>query len=673
MKWGKRRLNPDKLWIHYGIAICTIVGLLVSIFFVSQTLVQHSKLATHAVDTSRQLTTLSQQILLLSADGPDSGLSGFDQLQELSRQLDEKHMSLMKGDIWSDALRAHYFSGALPLSNQVRQFVDLAERLTELSPEERQTANARMLEIYGPEGLAGALETASALYEDAADEETARLKWILQLIIAISAAALLAEALFIFLPAQLMVKSVIGELKNKTDVLCDSQQQLQQMNDRLHHLVNHDPLTGLPNRAYVTSYITELSGKDQAMEVGILFVGLDGFKTINDTIGHERADRLLIAVGDRLQNCVDDDDIVARVGGDEFLLTTTEPPEVLAERIIASLGDPFVIERRNVTVGTSIGYLTAREGNYNPDQILGNAGIALQAAKTAGGRRAAPFSQSLRDEFATLQQLQLELRDAIQEGQIEPWFQPQINLADGSLRGAEVLARWRHPARGLLTPDKFLPAAERAGLITELDHAVWRAALEQASDWQNEGIWYPTISLNAAPDTISDPYLIERLLKQMHQAALGLDQIIIEVLETTLIEGSDDMAAINIDGLAECGITLELDDFGTGYASLSRLTQLPLSGIKLDRSLIAPLPDAGADSVVRAILALASELGLQVVAEGIEETEQADHLHSSGCAIGQGYGFARPMPAKDFDDWLRTHANITPVTGVTSHQIALRA
>jgi len=231
-----------------------------------------------------------------------------------------------------------------------------------------------------------------------------------------------------------------------------------------------------------------------------------------------------------------------------------------------------------------------------------------------------------------------------------------VRLADGRLHGAEVLARWRHPTRGLLTPDAFLPAAERAGLMVDLDHAIWKTAMDQAMAWQVSDIWRPTISLNAAPDTIADPYLLERFLLSLQRSGLDADQVIVEVLETTLINGKDDIAAINIDSLADCGIALELDDFGTGYASLSKLTQLPLAGIKLDRSLVTPLPDQAADSVVRAILALATELGLHVVAEGVEEDEQAVHLNNRGCSVGQGYGFGKPMPGSEFTTWLEANA-----------------
>ena len=191
--------------------------------------------------------------------------------------------------------------------------------------------------------------------------------------------------------------------------------------------------------------------------------------------------------------------------------------------------------------------------------------------------------------------------------------------------------------------------------------------------WQKENLWQPCISLNAAPDTISDPHLIERFLLELRRSGLGVEQVVIEVLETTIIDGTDDMAAINIDSLAECGIGLELDDFGTGYASLSKLTQLPLNGIKLDRSLVSPLPDARADSIVRAILALASELGLHVVAEGVEEAAHADHLNARGCNIAQGYGYAKPMPASEFRDWLKANAKNTIQIGVPWPQIAQQA
>ena len=670
MNWVKNHIDPEKLWIQYTLALCVVIAFLASIHIVNTILVEHKVQVMDTVNTSDGLTMQGQQILLIALQ---DDLTELEQLPVFVQQFEAKHHALLQSRFWSPALQEHYFSGQFPLDSQIRQFADLAAELTMAPVEERAAIVIQIQELHNEMGLADALKKTIVLFETEAAVISEKLQVLLQKILGFSVVVLIAEALLIFFPAQIKVKSVFRELRTKTEVLSNSQDQLRRMNEKLSHLVNHDPLTGLPNRSQMVSYFQSTMNEDVPKDLGILFVGLDGFKAINDSIGHENADTLLISVAGRLRHCVDEDDLVARIGGDEFVLTTIEPPSDLVRRVMASLVDPFAIDGRSINVRASVGHLSAHDSNFIPDQILANAGLALQAAKVGGGGQAINFTQQLRDDYTSMQQLQTELREAIELGQIEPWFQPQVNLADGTLRGSEVLARWRHPSRGLLTPDKFLPAAERAGLIVELDHSVWNAAINYADQWQREGVWRPTISLNAAPDTISDPFLIERLLKQMHSNKLNLDQIIIEILETTVIESSDDMAAINIDGLAECGITLELDDFGTGYASLSRLTQLPLSGIKLDRSLITPLPDPAADSVVRAILALAAELGLEVVAEGIEEDTQFEHLNAQGCAIGQGYGFARPMAPDDFDKWLRTKAIGPACNSVTAPALPMRA
>ncbi len=662
-RWGTRHIDPERLWIQYGFALLLTLCLLTAVHFVSDAIGRHGNSAAETIDASGRLAVQSQQILLLAQNTPGLDGAGRGAMAQLTQDFETTYQVLLQGEIWSSQLQDHYYGGPIPLNLRIEEFAGLANQMAIRPAEESPAIVAGLQELHGPLGMFEALQTSASLFTAQSRSEALRLQYMLDTILLISGVALVVVALFIFLPAQLMVKSVIKELRNKTAVLCSSQKQLRDMNDQLNHLVSHDALTGLPNRAHMSEFMNSLMDTGKVRKYGVLFIGLDGFKAINDTIGHESGDLLLTSVAGRLQRCIDDDDLVARVGGDEFLLTTTEPPEDVAKRILTTFGDPFGINGRNITLTTSVGYLTTCFENRQPDQILGNAAIALHAAKAGGGRRAVAYCPRLGEDSALMRQLQIELRDAIRDGQIEPWFQPQVNLADGTLHGAEVLARWRHPTRGLLTPDRFLPAAERAGLIIELDHAIWQAAIRQAERWQADALWRPKISLNAAPDTIADPHLIEKLLKRIQEASLESDQVIIEVLETTLIESADDMAAINIDTLAECGISLELDDFGTGYASLSKLTQLPLAGIKLDRSLIAPLPGAGADSVVRAILALAAELGLSVVAEGIEEAEQAEHLNGRGCAIGQGYGFGRPMPPNEFTKWLGKHANEQLVAG----------
>lgn len=472
---------------------------------------------------------------------------------------------------------------------------------------------------------------------------------------------LLAEAMIIFYPAYLAVQNQIRALRDQSMRLLSSKVALQQTNVRLLYLANHDTLTGLPNRTNLIAILTERMIRGTAAEQTFLFIGLDGFKSINDSAGHESGDDLLMAVGQALRVCVDDDQIVARIGGDEFALMTDEPPAPMLRRVMAALSDPFDVRGRRLKVKASIGFLVLDHHRTDPMAVIADATMALQVAKNKGGNRAQEFTPALREAARHAQQLQMEVPDALRNGELEPWFQPQIRLTDGALHGVEVLARWRHPTRGLMTPDRFLPAVERAGMTVEMDLAIWQAAMVQAMKWQSMDVWDPVLSLNAAPTTIADPYLVERFLLVLRNSGLRPEQVIVEVLETTLIDGTGDIAAMNIDSLSECGVALELDDFGTGYASLCRLTQLPLSGIKLDKSLVAPLPDHAADSVVRAILALSAELGLHVVAEGIEEIHQAQHLQDRGCTIGQGFGFARPMPALEFEMWLSLHAS-QPVT-----------
>lgn len=468
----------------------------------------------------------------------------------------------------------------------------------------------------------------------------------------LSLAVVFLIVLVIFRPAHLAIKRRLEWHGRQLAALRRAKQRLLRRNKSLSYQVNHDPLTGLPNRSFLIEYLVHALAERALVGQSLLSIGVDRFKAINDSVGHATGDMVLVAIGNLLKSCVDDTNFVSRIGGDEFVMISDEPVATLIHRITSSLSGGVEADGHRVAVRLSIGHLEITESMVDPHVLIADAGVAMQSAKNAGGNRAQPFNEQLCQTLGLQKALQLELRDAIRNGEITPWFQPQIRLVDGHLHGAEVLARWHHPERGILTPDIFLPAAAKAGLTVELDHAVWAAAMRCGMDWQSEGLWRPVISLNASPETISDPHMIEKLLKALFLVGLDANQVIIEVLETTLISSKSDMAAINIDGLAECGIALELDDFGTGYASLSKLTQLPLAGIKLDRSLVAPLPDQAADSVVRAILALAAELGLQVIAEGIEETVQAQHLNKHGCGIGQGYGFGRPMPPDTFAAWL---------------------
>lgn len=667
------RTNPERLWVHYTIALSMIFGLLFATFSINRLIVDRGTAAAEIIKISNAQLLIGQDILLAAETAMLVDSTELQQLHKTIQRFETAHLDLISSDFWSDSLQEQYFGGQQPLHGLVTDFILISQQLRNAGPLQQRQILLRMIAAFGQEGLKSGLLEAAALFESEVNAEVARLTELQSSLLFASVLVLLMEGVFIFLPAQLVVKSNIRKLRNQSNILQSSEQALQSANTKLEYLINHDALTNLPNRSCLMSYLRESIAGGTTGELGVLFIGLDGFKSINDQAGHNYGDKVLIKVADLLQACVDAHHLVARAGGDEFVLITDEPPKTLVDRVRASFAEPIEIGGRRIPVVMSIGYLKLTDQHQDAFAILADVGLALQYAKNTGGNRSEPFLDTLREEIGSQQQLQLELGDAIKNGEIEPWFQPQIRLADGRLQGAEVLARWQHPRHGLLTPDKFLPAAERAGLMIDMDHCIWQKAMSLARNWELTDIWRPSISLNAAPDTIADPHLIERFLLELQRSGLDSDQVIIEVLETTLIDGSDDMAAINIDSLAECGIALELDDFGTGYASLSKLTQLPLSGIKLDRSLIAPLPDQNADSVVRAILALAAELGLHVVAEGIEESMQAEHLKNRGCAIAQGYGYARPMPPHEFGQWLVQNASRVLHAGDDLPTQALRA
>ncbi len=649
--------RPERLWIHSCAALLIILALLGTTQYINRTIIERQLIAETGIKASQSQITYAHEVLLIAERMTSGRVSSAAPIEKAIKQFERSYATTVFGGLWSGQQRTHYFDSAEPLHALIAEFIEISSRFSSATPAQYGGLMRQLDDLYTHRGLGNRLDSAAALMEQEAHADAIRLsKWQRRVLI-VSALALLAEAIFIFVPTHLAVQSTIKKLHRQTKSLRDSQSELRQMNRKLKHTAHQDPLTGLPNRAHLTAYLGRMNKEEKSTGLSVLFVGLDNFKAVNNSAGHDFGDELLIIVGRALQSCVDDDNIVARVGGDEFVLVTHEPAHVMIDRVRALFADPFEVKGRRIPIHASIGYLKLATNTEDPINTIADASIAIQTAKNSGENKTLQFEKSLRDDVERMRALQAELADAIKQGEIEPWFQPQVRLSDGHLHGAEVLARWRHPTRGLLTPDGFIPAAERAGLVIDMDHSIWRAAMAHAVLWRKENLWHPCISLNAAPETISDPHLIERLLLELQRSGLGVDQIIVEVLETTLINGADDMAAINIDSLSECGISLELDDFGTGYASLAKLTQLPLDGIKLDRSLVAPLPDTKADSIVRAILALASELGLQVIAEGVEEDIQATHLNERGCAVAQGYGYAKPMPAEEFRVWLKSHAN----------------
>ena len=665
--------NPEKLWIHYLFAVVLVCGLLVLTHVLDRNADQRIITATQAIKDSEMMIgqlreTLDLAIVWDRQSDPDAialrkAIGSIERLWE---------SAVSHRDVIADNAISSGFDHRT-LNDSIGFFIGLVRNMVDTEGVDTGQDRARLLSLYRQGYFHDAFiaeigEMAHRIEAASIQKVEQRNRLVLATLLVI-----LAEATLIFWPAHRTVISSFRKLRHQTSVLHDSKVRLGHLNQKLRDMLRHDHLTGLPNRTSLIDYLEHIIPRQEGVDKGLYLFDVDGLKIINETIGHDHGDELLAKISTALKDCIDIEDFIARMDGDTFAIVSGEESDVLLRRIAAATSKPFTIKGRQISWRMSVGYLPVGTEQRKPSDLLSDAKIALQTAKTQGGGQACAFDMSLRNERAEKKLLQIELQEAIQKGEIEPWFQPQINLSEGTLHGVEVLARWRHPKHGILTPISFIEIAEHAGLIRDLDYAIWNSAMLQARNWQDQHIWQPLLSLNASPETLADPKLVERLLLILHRSGLRPDQVIIEVLESTLIQSTGDMAAINADHLAECGIGLELDDFGTGYGSLSKLAQLPLTGIKLDRSLVTQIPEPAASSVVRAVVALAHELGVSVVAEGIEHSQQATHLHKSGCQVGQGFGYGKPMPADTFKDWLKRHATLPVSLAEPEATIARRA
>jgi diguanylate cyclase (GGDEF)-like protein len=427
--------------------------------------------------------------------------------------------------------------------------------------------------------------------------------------------------------------------------------------ERLQHEVSHDGLTGLANRAL---YRQRLAAQLAAGDATVLLVDLDDFKTVNDSLGHDVGDRLLIAVADVLRAQTGDDGLPVRIGGDEFAVLVAEPTpqgrsvlgETIAQRILDAFAGP--VSEHQLLVHASIGIATGAAGSPL-DRLLRDADVAMYAAKQRGKANWVRYHEGMEQPVSTHAQLGGELRRAIDAGEFAVFYQPIVRLATGRVVGVEALVRWLHPTRGVVSPAEFIPAAEGTGLIVPLGRIVLREACRQAAVWLAE--FGPDALQKVAPNVsarqLHDPDFVSDVRATLAETGLPADRLVLELTESAVLRGA--MVSRTLHELHECGVRMALDDFGTGESSLSLLRSFPASIVKLDKSFVDGIEldepgSAAADArqaVARAVQQLAGALGLDTVAEGIENQEQADRLMQLGYTLGQGYLMARPMPAAD--------------------------
>ena len=431
---------------------------------------------------------------------------------------------------------------------------------------------------------------------------------------------------------------------------------LRQANEDLQKIAYQDPLTLLPNRLVFEQRLAAAVARAdrEGSRLALLFIDLDGFKPINDSFGHSSGDTVLHAVGERLRAVARQGDTMARVGGDEFLMLLEGAPDegsaaLVASRVLSTLNQPYTLGEKEVTVSCSIGIVFYPDGGAR-SKLIAHADAAMYSAKRAGGSTYCFFEPRMEADAREQVELLRDLRQALEQGELELYYQPKIDARSGQITAAEALLRWHHPVRGLVLPSLFIPVAERFGLIGALGTWVIEDACRQVRDWREAGLAM-RVAINLSAHQMRQEDLVERLQGAARRHRIDPSLLTCEITESVAME--DTRATQNaFQRLGRAGIHLSIDDFGTGYSSLSYLRQLPAEELKIDRSFIMDLESSDdARAIVDAVVRLAHALGLKVVAEGVDTPRQCEILLGLGCDELQGFLFARPMSAQALLEW----------------------
>ncbi len=475
----------------------------------------------------------------------------------------------------------------------------------------------------------------------------------------------------LLVPCELTMSSWHGAAGKQWTAIVRDVTERRAMEDRLVHQAFHDPLTKLANRLLfrnrVEHGITRLSRA--ATFIGVLFCDLDDFKRINDTLGHAAGDELLVAVAQRLQSCIGRQDTAARLGGDEFAIlvedaTDTEEILKVAAATLRAFNQPFTLADREVVVSASIGIAITGDTENGAEVLLRNADVAMYAAKHSGKDRYTVFEGSMHQELMYRLQLESDLRKAVANEEITLRYQPIVHLGSTALRGFEALARWEHPTLGTISPVVFIPLAEELGLIPEIGRQVLRRSCNQLKAWQDAtGLQDLIISVNISVLQLEDDSMHNVVAMELERSGLEASKLVLEITESAMAQDPS-LTSARLALVNNLGVKLAIDDFGTGYSSLSYLRDLPVDILKIDRSFVNQMSDRGGagEKLVRAIVAMAQSLGLQIVAEGVETSEQQRTLTELGCGFAQGNLFALPLLPSEALDFIGSHLTSSVVS-----------
>lgn len=451
----------------------------------------------------------------------------------------------------------------------------------------------------------------------------------------------------------------VGFLQGVANILSAATER-QRSNEQLSHMALHDPLTGLPNRLLLTERlnVTLSYAQRHDQQVALLFLDIDRFKHVNDVFGHARGDEILCGVAKRLAACVRPEDTVSRQGGDEFIVALTEikgeqDAGVVANKLLSVITAPFILEDIEIILGMSIGIACFPRHGEDAGTLLRNADTAMYVAKELGRNRYQSYAPEMNMRALDRLTLESDLRRAIEREELYLMYQPQLSLGSGDVLGLEALVRWRHPSRGLIFPSQFIPIAEDCGLIIPIGDWVLESACRQHASWVSQGLTEGSVAVNISAHQFHQTDFCDRISDVLLHTGLKPQLLELEVTEGVVMQGIDQVLH-KLNRLRELGVTLAIDDFGTGYSSLNYLKRFPLHRLKIDKSFIRGLPgDQESGAIAKAIIQMGQSLGLDVLAEGIETTEEEKHLQTLGCETGQGFLYARPLSAADCEEYFR--------------------
>jgi diguanylate cyclase (GGDEF)-like protein len=429
---------------------------------------------------------------------------------------------------------------------------------------------------------------------------------------------------------------------------------------RFRHLAEHDPLTDLPNRSLLEEHmaLALAETKGRRADLVLMFLDLDHFKDINDTLGHAVGDKLLVQVAERLQTVLLDQDTISRQGGDEFAILLRGYPSLtnvaeVAQSLIDTLEPAFQVDEHELLISVSIGVSVYPKDGSDIMTLLKNADTAMYHAKAEGGRTYHFFSDEMNARVLNRVAMDKDLRNALANSEFELHYQPQIDGASGCMIGVEALIRWRHPKRDEVAPGEFIPAAEESGIINKIGDWVISEACKQTRHWIDIGLPDVFIAINISAVQLRQPDFVSKVVKMLSQHGVPANKLELEITESALIRDTQRIISI-LNDLRKHGVRLSVDDFGTGYSSLGYLKHLPFDKIKIDQSFIHGIPDSEDDAAItQAIIGISSSLNMELIAEGVETKSQYEYLVFHGCQQMQGYYFARPMPACDIENLLR--------------------